>query len=108
MNLIRKKLINATVPELEEFIREVPLNVEQNKKELFERFKKENEDFWQIKQNTFSKWTKIYAELYDLKIDERKSGAVRYFTLRKKDEIAAEAGQIDASKTKDDELFDQE
>lgn len=45
MNLIRKKLINATVPELEEFIREVPLNVEQNKKELFERFKKENEDF---------------------------------------------------------------
>lgn len=75
---------------------------------MFERFKKENEEFGLIKQNTFSKLTKIYAELYDLKIDERKSGADRYFTLRKKDKIAAESGQMDASRTKDNELFDQE
>lgn len=108
MNLIRKKLIDATAPEFEEFIREVPLKVEQNKKDLFERFKKENEDFGLTKQNTFSKLTKTYAELYDLNVDERKSGADRYFTLWEKDKIAAEAGQMDASRTKDNELFDQE
>ncbi len=93
VNLIKKKLIDETAPDFEEFIKEVPLNSEQNKKELFERFKRENEDFGQIKQNTFSKWTKVYAELYDLKVDERKSGSDRYITFRKKDEKPTEDGQ---------------
>lgn len=93
VNLIKKKLIDETTSEFEEFIKEVPFNTEQNKKELFERFKKENEDFGQIKQNTFSKWTKVYAELYDLRIDERKSGSDRYITFRKKDEKPDEDGQ---------------
>jgi len=85
VNLIRKKLIDGTAAEFEEFIKEVPLNEEQNKKELFDRFKKENEDFGQIKQNTFSKWTKVYANLYNLDIDERKSGLERYITFREKE-----------------------
>ena len=108
VNLIKKKLIDETNQEFEEFIREVPLNVEHNKKDLFERFKKEYEDYGQIRQNTFSKWTKVYAELYDLRIDERKSGADRYFTLRKKGEIATENGQMDEIRTNDEDLFDQE
>ncbi len=108
VNLTKKKLIDETAVEFEEFIKDVPLSVEQNKKELFERFKKEYEDFGQMKQNTFSKWTKVYAELFDLRVDERKSGADRYFTLRKKDEITAEYGQTDDVRTKDDELFDKE
>jgi len=106
VNLTKKKLIDETAVEFEEFIKDVPLNVEQNKKDLFERFKKEYEDFGQMKQNTFSKWTKVYAELYDLRIDERKSGADRYFTLRKKDEKAAEDGQMDLSRIEIDEVFD--
>ncbi len=105
VNLIKKKLIDETVPEFEEFIKEVSLNSEQNKKELFERFKKENEDFGQIKQNTFSKWTKVYAELYDLKIDERKSGSDRYITFRKKDDKVTEDGQLDFMRTEIDEDF---
>lgn len=86
VNLIKKKLIDETAPEFEEFIKEIPIGKEQNKKELFESFKKTYEDFGQMKQNSFSKWIKVYAELYELKIDERKSGADRYITLRKKDE----------------------
>jgi len=106
VNLTKKKLIDETSVEFEEFIKDVPLNVEQNKKDLFERFKKEYEDFGQMKQNTFSKWTKVYAELYDLRIDERKSGADRYFTFRKKGEKAAETGQMDLSRTETNEEFD--
>lgn len=105
VNLTKKKLIDETAVEFEEFIKDVPLNVEQNKKDLFERFKKEYEDFGQMKQNTFSKWTKVYAELYDLRIDERKSGADRYFTFRKKDEKAGEVGQKDLLSTETDEQF---
>jgi hypothetical protein len=108
VNLTKKKLIDETAVEFEEFIKDVPHSVEQNKKDLFERFKKEYEDFGQMKQNTFSKWTKVYAELYDLRIDERKSGADRYFTFRKKDEKAAEDGQMDEIGTNDDDLFNQE
>lgn len=107
VNLIKKKLIDETAPEFEEFIKDVPLGVEQNKKDLFERFKKEYEDFGQMKQNTFSKWTKVYAELYDLWIDERKSGSDRYFTFRKKDDKAAEVGQLDDVRTEIDDIFDQ-
>ncbi|MBW7841183.1 MAG: bifunctional DNA primase/polymerase [Ignavibacteriales bacterium] len=105
VNLTKKKLIDETAVEFEEFIKDVPLNVEQNKKDLFERFKKEYEDFGQMKQNTFSKWTKVYAELYDLRIDERKSGADRYFTFSRKDEKAGEVGQKDLLSTETDEQF---
>lgn len=75
LRIIEKR--DETAVAFEKLIKDVPLNVEQNKKELFERFKKEYEDFGQLKQNTFSKWTKVYAELYDLRIDERRSGADR-------------------------------
>lgn len=81
VNLVKKKLIDSTAQEFEEYIKNVPLNKEYNKKQLFEQFKLENEDFGQMKQNTFSKWTKIYAELYNVDILERKSGMDRYITL---------------------------
>ena len=99
-------MIDETAVEFEEFIKDVPLNVEQNKKDLFERFKKEYEDFGQMKQNTFSKWTKVYAELYDLTVDERKSGADRYIIFKKKDDKAAEDGQMDDIGTEADKVFD--
>lgn len=105
VNLIKKKLIDETAPEFEEFIKEVPLNIEQNKKELFERFEKENEDFGQMKQNTFSRWTKVYVELYELKIDERKSGSDRYITFRKKDEKPTEDGQLDFIRVENEKDF---
>ena len=55
-------------------------------RDRYERFKKEYEDYGQIKQNTFSKWTKVYAELNELEVQERKSGGNRYFTFVKKGE----------------------
>jgi hypothetical protein len=84
--LTRKKLIDETAPEFEEFIRELELNKEYNKKDLFKQFQEEYEDFEKLRQNTFTKWTKVYANLYELDVRERKSGKDRYFALVKKGE----------------------
>jgi len=84
INLTRKKLIDSTAPEFEEFISGLALSKSYNKKELFEQFKKEYEDFGQSKQNMLSKWTKIYADLYNLDIIERKAGTERYIRFEKK------------------------
>jgi len=81
VNLTRKKLIDSTAPEFEEFINDLPVNTEYNRKELLESFKKEYEDFGQIKQNTFSKWTKIYADLYNFSLLERRSSGKSYITF---------------------------
>lgn len=86
VNLTRKKLIDETAPEFEEFVRELELNKEYNKKDLFKRFQEEYEDFEKLRQNTFTKWTKVYANLYDLEVRERKSGKERYIILVKKGE----------------------
>lgn len=95
INLTRKKLIDETNQEFEEFISEFVVGTEYNKKDLYERFKKEYEDYGQIKQNTFSKWTKVYAELNELEVQERKSGGNRYFTLVKKGEKVVESGRLE-------------
>jgi len=95
VNLTKKKLIDETKPEFEEFITEFTLGIEHNKKELFERFKKEYEDYGQMRQNTFSKWIKVYAELYGLDIQDRKSGGNRYFTLVRKGEKDVESGRLE-------------
>ena len=101
VNLIKKKLIDETASEFEEFIREIQTGKEHNKKELFESFKRTYEDFGQMKQNSFSKWIKVYAELYEMKVDERKSGADRYITFRKKNDKANDNGQMDFLRTED-------
>ena len=55
VNLTEKKLIDETKPKFEEFITEFAIGIEYNRKDLFERFKKEYEDYGQMRQNTFSK-----------------------------------------------------
>jgi len=86
VNLTRKKLRDETAAEFEEFICELELNKEYNKKDLYRRFQEEYEDFDKLRQNTFTKWTKVYANLYELDIHERKSGKDRYIALVKKGE----------------------
>lgn len=83
VNLTKKKLIDETCPEFEEFIKDVELGTEYNKKNLFNRFKETYEDYAKMRQNTFTKWTKVYANLYNLDVHERKSGADRFISLTK-------------------------
>jgi len=84
VNLNKKKLIDSTSAEFEEFITSIPLNTEFNKKELFEQFKKEFEDYAKMRQRTFTLWTKIYADLYSMEITERRNGVDRYIRICKK------------------------
>lgn len=86
VNLLKKTLCDETCPEFEEFIRDIELNVEHNKREMFEQFREEYPDFEKLRQNTFTKWTKTYANLYELDVDERKSGKDRFIKIVKKEE----------------------
>jgi hypothetical protein len=81
INLIQKQLIDSTSLEFIEFIEDVELGKEYEKRELFEKFKKDNTDYDNFKQNTFTLWLKRFANLKELKYLERKSGASRYLTL---------------------------
>jgi len=94
VNLTRKKLIDSTSAEFEEFMNDLPLNAEFNKRELFDQFRKEYEDFGQTKQNLLSKWTKIYADLYNLELIERKSGTERYIKFIAKAYNAAKSHNL--------------
>lgn len=81
VNLTRKKLIDSTCIEFAEYSDELRVNREYNKKEEWEKFKEENQDYEKLQQGKFTKWIKIFANLYGSEMHERKSGKERYFTL---------------------------
>ena len=81
VNLKRKKLIDATCAEFAEFLDSFPFGIEQNKKELLERFKKEYEDFAELKINTFTHWLKDGAKIMGYIYSDRKSSDERYIML---------------------------
>lgn len=82
VNLEAKKLIDSTSPEFAEFTEEIELNREYNKRELFERFKSDNKDYENMKQNTFTRWVKSWASLKGYEIEERKSSGERFVTIK--------------------------
>lgn len=98
INLNRRKIIDYTCPEFVEFIYEkleqktIEFNKEYNKKIIYNMFIEEYPDIVEHryfgKQNTFSKFLKIFCkysdELQD-ELSERKSMATRYFTLKRKE-----------------------
>ena len=67
--LTQKKLIDMTCEEFAEFTEKLEHDKEYDKKELHQAFKDEYPDYSDQKQNTFTKWLKIYAanEGLDLK-----------------------------------------
>lgn len=93
VNLLQKQLIDSTKPEFIEFIQDIELSKEYEKRELFEKFKKEYPDFENYKQNTFTGWIKKYANLKELKYDDRKSGAKKIFTLSDSKAVSSINGQ---------------
>ncbi len=84
VNLDRKKLIDMTSIEFAEFSDELQVETEYDKKDLFEQFKRENEDFdpafggtGKLTQGKFTRWLKVWARIKDYEISESKSGAKR-------------------------------
>jgi len=87
INLEKKKLIDSTCEEFVEYFESLTptfpegkgvMAIEYNKKELFENFKNEYEEYYDIKAVRFSRWLKEAARIKGIKIFERKSGSERF------------------------------
>lgn len=70
-----KLLIHSTSPEFFDFSQEeLRLDMEYNKKDLFQTFIRQYPDFNHMKQRTFTNWLKSFVEVRNLNMLERKSG----------------------------------
>ena len=96
INLERKKLIDSTCEEFAEFFENLA-ETEYKTKELFESFKKEYDDFEEMKLTKFTRWLKEAGRIKSLKVVERKSGSDRYISFKGNENPTAknEVGQMD-------------
>lgn len=78
INLDKKKMIDETCQEFVEFAEdEVEIGKEYEKKELYESFKKEYEDFEKLTQSKFTRWLKVWGKVKNYEVAEGKSGSRR-------------------------------
>lgn len=82
VNLEKKKLIDSTCEEFTEYFESLGLNVEHNKKDLLEDFKKNYDEFSELKLTKFTRWMKEAARIKGLGVSERKSGVDRLIKFR--------------------------
>ncbi|MFA7421266.1 MAG: bifunctional DNA primase/polymerase [Melioribacteraceae bacterium] len=78
INLDKKKLIDSTCEEFVEFFETMDFENELNKKDVFEQFKKEYEEYSELRMNKFTKWMKEAAKIKGIAVQERKSGSERF------------------------------
>ncbi|GIK23063.1 MAG: hypothetical protein BroJett005_24770 [Ignavibacteriota bacterium] len=93
VNLEKKKLIDETCQEFIEFAEAneggIETGKEYEKKELYESFKKEYEDFDKLTQSKFTRWLKVWGRVKNYEVVEGKSGSKR--TIGFKDKTKNEA-----------------
>lgn len=85
INLEKKKLIDETCPEFVEFAESLTQTLskgegfsrEFEKKELYENFKKEYEEFDKLTQSKFTRWLKVWGRVKNYETVEEKSGSKR-------------------------------
>lgn len=82
INLEKKKLIDSTCEEFAEYFESLGLNVEHNKKDLLEDFKKNYDEFSELKLTKFTRWMKEAARIKGMGVNERKSGVDRLIKFR--------------------------
>lgn len=83
VNLDKKKLIDETCPEFVEFAEIIEPGKEYEKKELFQDFKKEYEDFEKLTQSKFTRWLKVWGKVKNYEVVEDRSGSKRTIGFRK-------------------------
>ena len=84
INLNKRKIINNTNPSFVSFMEahtEI-INIRTSKHDFYLKFQRENDDFDNLKKNTFTKWLKSYAAFASLEYIEEKSNSSQYFTLK--------------------------
>ncbi len=97
VNLEKKKLIDSTCEEFAEYFESIELGKEFLKKDLFENFKKEYEEYFEMEPVRFSRWIKEAARVKGLKLKERKSGVARFVQM----------GEIEVLDKLDNSVFDE-
>jgi len=80
--LEKKKLIDSTCEEFAEYFESLGLNFEHNKKDLLEDFKKNYDEFSELKLTKFTRWMKEAARIKGFSVSERKSGFDRLIKFR--------------------------
>ena len=90
INLDKKKMIDETCQEFVEFAEDIiGIGKEYEKKELYESFKKEYEDFDKLTQSKFTRWLKVWGKVKNYEVQESKSGGKRNIRFYKKEEKEA-------------------
>ncbi|MGK9476715.1 bifunctional DNA primase/polymerase [Melioribacter sp. OK-6-Me] len=90
INLDKKKMIDETCQEFVEFAEEIiGIGKEYEKKELYESFKKEYEDFDKLTHSKFTRWLKVWGKVKNYEVQESKSGGKRNIRFYKKEEKEA-------------------
>ncbi len=87
VNLEKKKLINSTSEEFAEYFETLGIDVEFNKKDLLEDFKKSYDEYSELKLTKFTRWLKEAGKIKGLFVWERKSGTERLIKFRDKNII---------------------
>jgi|GEM_PF-587683 len=93
VNLEKKKLINSTSDEFAEYFSSIETGKEFLKKELFENFKKDYEEYSEMQLGKFTKWLKDAAKIKGINVTERKSGSDRFILLGNN----GKSGRLDAT-----------
>jgi len=88
INLLVRKLYEETSTEFVRFIEEHRFveNQEYDKKEMYERFLRENTDYRQLKQKTFTRWLRIFGDFHPdyMGTTERRSNGKDMITFKLK------------------------
>ena len=84
VNLERKKLIDSTCEEFAEFFETIEPGKEYLKKDLFESFIRENEEYADMELKRFTKWIKDAAQIRGKKTFQRRSDKERYIRIDEK------------------------
>ncbi len=82
VNIDKKKMIDETCQEFVEFAESIEIGKEYEKKELYEDFKREYEDFTKLTQSKFTRWLKVWAKIKNYEVKEGKSGSRRWVGFR--------------------------
>jgi hypothetical protein len=87
INIDESALANNTCSEFSKFAnKQLIANTRYNKTELFQKFKKEYQIYANIAQHIFTKWLKQYAVLNHLDYEDKSSGGIQSFILKRDEE----------------------
>lgn len=84
-NLSVKKLTESTSPEFIEFMEFIETDKWYAKREIYEKFIEEYPDYknGKLRQQLFTRWIMIYAKINNFIFEQKRTGDVRKFIIRK-------------------------